>query len=152
MRFVLYLVTSLVFILPVLAHSQTDFVEPIGDQCLPIGTVIDLARKNSPDAGIARAQVGEAEADITAAKKLFSPQFSTFARSGVGDTGITDSGVSNQIGFRASQRIFDFGDSKFAKKAAQAGLEAQQFQAQSTTNIAVLSTLMSIIDLSLIHI
>ena len=148
MRFVLYLTTSLLSMLPLLAHSQDAIVEPdtIAGQCLPIGTVIDLARKNSPDAGIARAQIGEAEADITAAKKLFSPQFSAFARSGVGDTGITDSGVSNQIGFRASQRVFDFGDSKFAKKAAQAGLEAQQFQAQSTTNIAVLSTLRSIID------
>ena len=148
MRFVLYLTTSLLSMLPVLAHSQDAIVEPdtIAGQCLPIGTVIDLARKNSPDAGIARAQIGEAEADITAAKKLFSPQLSVFGRSGVGDTGITDSGVSNQIGFRASQRIFDFGDSKFAKKAAQAGLEAQQFQAQSTTNNAVLSTLRSIID------
>ena len=134
--------------LPALAHSQDTFVEPktIVGQCLPIGTVIDLSKQNSPDAGIARAQIGEAEADITAAKKLFAPQFSVFGRSGVGDTGITDSGVSNQIGFRASQRIFDFGDSKFAKKAAQAGLEAQQFQAQSTMNIAVLSTLRSIID------
>ena len=64
----------------------------------------------------------------------------------MGDTGITDSGVSNQIGFRVSQRIFDFGDSKLAKRAAKTGFEAQQFQEKSTTNTAVLSTLMSIID------
>ena len=53
--------------LPALAHSQDAFIESgaIAGQCLPIGTVIDLARKNSPDAGIARAQIGEAEADIT---------------------------------------------------------------------------------------
>ena len=148
MRFVLYLTTSLLCMLPVLAHSQDASVErdAAAAQCLPIGTVIDLAKENSPDAGIARAQIGEAEADITAANKLFTPQFSVFGRSGVGDTGITDSGVSNQLGFRASQRIFDFGDSKFAKKAARAGLEAQKFQAESTTNIAVLSTLRSIID------
>ena len=72
MRFVLYLTTSLFCMLPAMAHSQDAIVEPhaIAGQCLPIGTVIDLARKNSPDAGIARAQIGESEADITAAKKF----------------------------------------------------------------------------------
>ena len=148
MRFVLYLTSSLFCILPAVAQSQTAFEAPetITEQCLPIGTIIDLSKQNSPDARIARAQIGEAESDITAANKLFEPQLSVFGRSGVGDTGITDSGVSNQIGVRASQRVFDFGDSKFAKKAAQAGLEAQQFQLQSTANTAVLSTLRSIID------
>ena len=148
MRFVLYLTASLLCILPALAHSQNAFVgaEPITDQCLPIGTIIDLSKQNSPDARVARAQIGEAESDVTAAKKLFEPQLSLFGRSGAGDTGIIDSGVSNQIGVRASQRVFDFGDSKFAKKAARAGLEAQQYQAQSTSNIAVLSTLRAIID------
>jgi len=134
--------------LPALAHGQDDFIEAtsVADQCLPIGTIIDLSRLNSPEANIARAQIGEAEADITAAKKLFEPQLSVFGRSGLGDTGIIDSGVSNQIGVRASQRVYDFGDSKYAKRAAQAGLEAQQYQAQTTTNVAVLSTLRSIID------
>lgn len=148
MRFFLYLTTSMFCMLPTVAHSQNTFIESksVAGQCLPIGTIIDLSKKNSPDARIARAQIGEAESDITAANKLFKPQLSLFGRSGIGDTGITDSGVSNQIGVRASQRVFDFGDSKFAKKAAQAGLEAQQYQAQSTTNIAVLSTLRSIID------
>ena len=148
MRFVLYLTASLLCIMPALAHSQNAFVgaEPITDQCLPIGTIIDLSKQNSPDARVARAQIGEAESDVTAAKKLFEPQLSLFGRSGAGDTGIIDSGVSNQIGVRASQRVFDFGDSKFAKKAARAGLEAQQYQAQSTSNIAVLSTLRAIID------
>ena len=148
MRFVLYLTASLLCILPALAHSQNAFVgaEPITDQCLPIGTIIDLSKQNSPDARVARAQIGEAESDVTAAKKLFEPQLSLFGRSGAGDTGIIDSGVSNQIGVRASQRVFDFGDSKFAKKAARAGLEAQKYQAQSTSNIAVLSTLRAIID------
>ena len=148
MRFVLYLTASLLCVLPALAHSQNAFVgaEPITDQCLPIGTIIDLSKQNSPDARVARAQIGEAESDVTAAKKLFEPQLSLFGRSGAGDTGIIDSGVSNQIGVRASQRVFDFGDSKFAKKAARAGLEAQQYQAQSTSNIAVLSTLRAIID------
>ena len=148
MRFGLYLATSLFCILPALAHGQNVFVETdrTAEQCLPIGTIIDLSKQNSPEVNIAQAQIGEAESDITAAKKLFEPQLSVFGRSGVGSTGITDSGVSNQIGVRASQRVFDFGDSKFARKAAQAGLEAQQFQAQSTTNIAVLSTLRSILD------
>ena len=133
MRFIIYLAPILFLILPIWAHSQNAFIESesVTGQCLPIGTIINLSEQNSPDASVARAQIGEAESDITAANKLFSPQFSVFGRSGVGDTGITDSGVSNQIGVRASQRLFDFGDSKFAKKAAQAGLEAQQYQAQS---------------------
>ena len=148
MRFFLTITTSLFFVLPSLAHGQDVFIESqsVADQCLPIGTIIDLSRQNSPEANIARAQINEAEADITAAKKLFEPQLSVFGRSGVGDTGITDSGVSNQFGVRASQRVFDFGDSKFAKRAAQAGLEERQYQERTTTNIAVLSTLRSIID------
>ena len=80
MRFFLTITTSLFFVLPSLAHGQDVFIESqsVADQCLPIGTIIDLSRQNSPEANIARAQINEAEADITAAKKLFEPQLSVF--------------------------------------------------------------------------
>ncbi len=148
MRLHLIITAALWLTLPTFAYGQFSSGEIVtfSENCLPIGTIIDLAGQNSPEALVARAQIGEARADITAASKLFQPQLSVFGRSGLGDTGITDSGVSNQLGVRASQRVFDFGDSKYAKRAAQAGLEAQQYQAQSTTQSAVISTLRAIID------
>lgn len=140
------LFTSMVLFFGFNATAQSTTVEPSHASCLPIGRLIDLAKINSPDALIAKARIGGAEAEVVAARSLFKPQLSAFGRSGIGDTGITDSGVSNQLGIRASQRIFDFGDAKYARQSARAGLAEQEFQAQYMSNRAVLSTLRTALD------
>ena len=93
--------------------------------CLRFDDVLRLSSERDPSVIIAQAQETEADAEIKEAKSLFRPQISAFGRSGFGDTGVVDSSVSNQVGLRASQRIFDFGDSKYAKQAARAGYEAR---------------------------
>lgn len=87
-------------------------------------TVIQRASERDPSVIIARAQEVESDSEIKDAKSLFRPQISAFGRSGFGDTGVVDSSISNQVGLRASQRIFDFGDSKYARQAARSGFEA----------------------------
>lgn len=92
--------------------------------CLRFEDVLKLSAQRDPSVTISRAQESEADAEIKDAKSLFRPQISAFGRSGFGDTGVVDSSISNQIGVRASQRVFDFGDSKYARRAATFGFEA----------------------------
>jgi len=97
---------------------------PSTQSCLRFDDVLKLSSQRDPGVIIAKAQETEADAEIKDAKSLFRPQLSAFGRSGFGDTGIIDSSISNQAGLRASQRIFDFGDSKYARQAATSGFEA----------------------------
>ena len=97
---------------------------PSSENCLRLDDVLRLAAQRDPSVIIAKAQETEADAEIKDAKSLFRPQISAFGRSGFGDTGVVDSSISNQIGLRASQRVFDFGDSKYARQAANSGFEA----------------------------
>ncbi|MEP4051074.1 MAG: TolC family protein [Litorimonas sp.] len=93
-------------------------------ECLRFDDVLRLSAERDPNVIIAKAQETESDADIKDAKSLFRPQISAFGRSGFGDTGVVDSSISNQVGIRASQRVFDFGDSKYARQAATFGFEA----------------------------
>jgi len=99
------ILTSLCIGAPVTAQSSDD-------ACLSVGEAFSRAAVRAPEVQIASARAGEAFADVTQAKSLFRPRLSGFGRSGAGDTGIVDSGVSNQVGARASQRIFDFGSKR----------------------------------------
>ena len=92
--------------------------------CLRMSDVLQLSADRSPSVLISRGFEAEADTQITQARSLFQPRVSAFGRSGAGDTGIVDSGVSNQAGLRASQRIFDFGDAKYARRSARSNFEA----------------------------
>ena len=113
--------------------------------CLSFEDALKLSAQRDPSVIIARAQESEADAEIKDARSLFRPQISAFGRSGFGDTGVIDSSISNQVGIRASQRVFDFGDSKFARQAASLGFEASvqdtrqaQLQAAQRTGFSYL--------------
>lgn len=110
------------------------------DICLSLKTALILSAKQDPAVAIARAQETEAEADIKTARSLFRPQVSAFARTGAGNVGLTDSILQNQVGVRASQRIFDFGDAKFARSAARFGFKASQFDLRQVQLISALNT------------
>ncbi|MEM6900088.1 MAG: TolC family protein [Pseudomonadota bacterium] len=94
--------------------------------CLPFGSALQLASSNDPSVRVARANLDRAEADLQEARSLRRPQLSTFTRFGVGDNGLTDSQIENQVGLRASQRIIDFGDSRLAREAAREDVAAQE--------------------------
>lgn len=95
-------------------------------QCLGFAEALALAARVSPSVGSAAARLAESEAELMQARSLFRPQVSSFARTGFGDSGLTDSRIENQLGLRASQRIFDFGDSQFARQAARASVAASE--------------------------
>ena len=114
--------------------------------CLRFDDVLRLSSERDPNVIIAKAQETESDADIKEAKSLFRPQISAFGRSGFGDTGVVDSSISNQVGVRASQRVFDFGDSKYARQAATFDFEASleetrraKLQASQQTGLSYLA-------------
>jgi len=109
--------------LPAMAQSSPAFTSST-QSCLRFEDILKLSAERDPSVIIAKAQESEADAEIKEAKSLFRPQISAFGRSGFGDTGVIDSSISNQLGVRASQRVFDFGDSKYAREAANSGFEA----------------------------
>ena len=127
--------------------STSTFAQVSGDACISIGEAFQRAATRAPVFQIANARVGEASADVTEARSLFRPRVSGFGRSGAGDTGIVDSGVSNQVGARASQRIFDFGDAKYARLAAQSELESREYEADQAANSAIVQTALAILQL-----
>jgi len=94
--------------------------------CLKMDDVLELAGSRDPSVMIARASEEEASADIDQARSLYRPRLDAVGRTGVGDTGVVDSGVSNSVGFRASQRLIDFGDAKYARRSARADFAAAQ--------------------------
>lgn len=95
-------------------------------QCLTFTEALSQASRVAPSVGTATARLAESEAELMQARSLFRPQVSSFARTGLGDTGLTDSRIENQVGIRVSQRVFDFGDSRFAREAARAGIAASR--------------------------
>jgi len=79
----------------------------------------------------------QAEAELTEARSLFQPQVSAFGRSGVGDVGVVDSAIQNQLGLRVSQRLFDFGDAKYARQIASFNIDASESDIRQTQIQAV---------------
>ena len=104
---------------------QTDQA-PSSAVCLSFRTALRLAAANSPGVSIAQSDLEAARAGLTEAKSLRRPQVSVFTRSGIGDEGLVNSAIENQLGLRASQRIFDFGDSRLAREAAEQEILAQE--------------------------
>jgi len=131
----------------IVACVEPSFSQTPSDACISIGEAFQRASTRAPNFQIAKARLGEASADVTEAKSLFRPRVSGFGRSGAGDTGIVDSGVSNQVGARASQRVFDFGDAKYARLAARAELESREYEADQEANNAIVQTALAILQL-----
>lgn len=109
-------------------------------QCLTLDTLMELSARRDPSVLLAQAERASADADLEEARSLFRPQVSTFARTGVGDVGLVDSALQNQIGLRASQRVFDFGDARFARQAARFSQTASRYATEEAKNEAALQT------------
>lgn len=114
--------------------------QPDDSLCLSLKNALIISSKQDPAVAIARAQETQADADVTTARSLFRPQISGFGRTGLGNTGLTDSVLQNQIGVRASQRIFDFGDAKFARRAARSSLLASKYDIRQVQLLSALNT------------
>ena len=125
--------------------SDVRFDTTVGS-CLTLSAVMELARKTDPSVIVSRARELEADADIIEARSLWRPRVDTILRTGTGSTSVVNSGVSNSAGLRASQRLFDFGDAKYARQAARADFAAStadtrtaQINAARLAGLAVLN-------------
>lgn len=120
-------ITGLALALQVATARAQDVKTVPGDApvCLSLGDALALGAQLGPEVATAQARLAGAEASLTEARSLFRPQVSGFVRSAVGDTGLIDSRVENQVGVRASQRVFDFGDAQYARESARANVAAR---------------------------
>jgi len=125
---------------------QAQVIEP--NVCLDFNAVLQLSAQRDPSVALAKAQESEAEAEIKEVSSLFKPQISAFGRTGFGDTGIVDSSVSNQLGIRASQRLYDFGDAKYARRAAEENFSASKDDTRNAGLIAARDTGFAYLELN----
>jgi len=96
------------------------------DSCQSLQQVMAAAVEHSPRVSEAESRREGALAELRTARSLNRLQLSSFARTGIGDSGLVDSAIENQIGLRASRRLIDFGDSRFASDAATASVTASE--------------------------
>lgn len=101
--------------------------EPEVGGCLALEEALALAAARDPRVNVAEAGVDEAAANLADAWSLRRPQLSAFARTSVGDDGLADNVIENQVGLRASQRLLDFGDARFARRQSREALRAAEF-------------------------
>lgn len=126
--------------------------ERTGPEVNPAPVCLDLAALNArasrlaPDVATASARLDGAEADFDDALALRRPQISLFARSGVGDSGLTSSSIENQIGLRVSQRLIDFGDARLARESARSTRRAAAHEVRAAALQAGLDVVLLAID------
>ena len=115
--------------------------------CMSLSDAMSLSAARDPEVLIAKASEQDADAELIEARSLYRPQISAFGRTGFGETGAVDNSVSNQVGIRASQRIIDFGDAKYARRAARANVEASTNDTAQAKAQAALETGLSWLEL-----
>ena len=130
-----------VSLLSPLAFAQTP------DTCMGLRQAMEIASKSDPAVATTQAREREADANVQDTKSLYRPQISAFARTGVGDVGLIDSAIQNQIGLSASQRIIDFGDARFARRAAKFEQNATSFDTLNARDQAATSVAASVFDM-----
>ena len=117
------------------------------DGCMGLRQAMELASKSDPAVATSQAREREADANIQDAKSLYRPQLSAFARTGIGDVGLIDSAIQNQIGLSASQRVIDFGDARFARRAARFDRDASGFDTLNARDQAASEVAAAVFDI-----
>ncbi|MDJ0922884.1 MAG: TolC family protein [Henriciella sp.] len=130
------------------AKSETQAATVIADAetlqtCDPIETVLGLSASRSPAIHASGAIVDRARSDAAVASSLNKPQLSVFGRSQAGDGGLTGNALDNQVGLRASLRLFDFGDARLARTAANARVNSAISNRMSVETQTVRQTALS---------
>lgn len=116
------------------------------DGCLRFDQAVTLAALRAPTVAAARAEAAEAAATLKESRSLFRPRLSAFARTGLGDVGADNSVVQNQVGLRVSQRLFDFGDARFARAAARLAQQSRTFSVEQSMVAAASETGLTILE------
>ena len=118
----------------------------LAQSCQNFEQVLSAASTHDPNVLISKADIALADSEILSAKSLRRPQLSAFVQSADGDPGLVNTDFNNQLGLRASLRIFDFGDSKLGVDAAKQERSAQLFRLMDVENQARLVAGLSYID------
>ena len=116
------------------------------ESCLEFEDAIFLASKISPAVQGAKADLRQAKSDTVIAKSVVLPQVSAFAKTAAGEQGLVAGEFSNELGLRASQRLFDFGDARLATQAARSAEQAAEFEVESVETSAALSAGLLFLD------
>ncbi len=117
------------------AHAQAD-------ACIDFRMAILKSRSVSPERLQALQEQRISEARLKQTRSEFRPQLSGYARAAEGESGLLSGRTDNQVGFILSQRIYDFGQNKYQRRAAQARIDAAISTVESTGDRAVLETLL----------
>ncbi len=99
---------------------------PTGAICTSIDEVIEIARRTSPEASIATANVDAQASVLDEVRAGGRPQVQAYARSFSGDSELSDTRLSNQAGLRVTQDLFDFSKRRLQADAARAEVRAAQ--------------------------
>lgn len=125
--------------------------------CDSIENVMELSGARSPSVLASTAAIERARSDASIARSLNRPQLSVFGRTQTGDNGLTGNAFENQVGLRASQRLYDFGDARFARDASVARINSAmnnrlsiKTQTVRQTALSYLSALESIVRLDIV--
>ena len=137
---------AVVAMVAIVAAAALSPVQAASSACLDFDVALSLARERDPEVAAARAERDIAAADLKESRSLYKPQFSAFGRTGVGDVGVIDSVFQNQIGLRASQRVFDFGDARYARLESAANVRAGEETIRSNQIDASLEAGLAYID------
>lgn len=114
--------------------------------CLRMDAAMALAAARDPGVALAAARLDESEGALSEARALRRPRLDAIARGGVGETGVQTAGASTSLGLRASQRVLDFGDSRLARAAATADIEAGREDVESARDQAARAAGSAFID------
>ncbi|MEO1404875.1 MAG: TolC family protein [Pseudomonadota bacterium] len=115
----------------VVASSAWGQSAPVLSDCSTLTDLQALATGFAPSVQFAKTEIDAARSVLDEVRAERGPRISTFGRTRVGDTGLLDQSIENQVGFRASQTLFDFNKTNFRKSAAESGLD------ESNTNLAL---------------
>lgn len=113
--------------------------------CHSLQDIMTMAVAASPAVMAGEAGVMEREADIVQARSLYHPKLSTFAGAGTGDVGLSNRGVQNQVGLQVTQRLYDFGDARFAREAARGYARQSEYDLEQVKTDAAVEAAMSLL-------
>lgn len=99
--------------------------------CMSADALVATITSRDPRVRDAWIQVDAAEARRKQVSSSRFPQIGFFGRAGVGDGVLADNEVDNRSGLRFTQKFLDFGAGRYARKSAQAGVDASRHAAQS---------------------
>ena len=117
--------------------------------CLSFEDALHVNARLDPAIGEAQTEQARAEARLKQIKSSWYPQLRGYGRTASGQTGLVDGRTDNQIGVVLSQRLYDFGQGRFEKRAAVSRVQASEFgvnEVLTDSSLVVAITYLNILE------